>query len=482
MPVALYNLKANENRVSPANPKLGDARNAYRRDLARLIHTPCFRRLQGKAQLFPSDENDFFRNRLTHSLEVAQIATGIALNLNASEACLKDMPINVDLVHFAALAHDLGHPPFGHDGERALDSLMRENGGFEGNAQTLRILTRLEKKEPDTRNVVDEAGNDIRTGLNLTYRSLASILKYDDVIPWTRTGSTAVRKGYYATEAPLVASIKAAVAPGSQEVKFKTLECSIMDLADDIAYSTYDLEDAFKSGFLSPISMAAASDDTKRRIASVVNKKMKEEYSAEIYEAEQLTPEGLDRIILSTFDALFQPSEEFAKVIATNTKSPDELSYMASAEIMAASELLREDGGMRSDFTSKLVYAFMSSIMLQWDKKQPVLSSVQLSIGTFQTIEVLKRFAYESLIMSNRFKMVDRRGKEIIERIFHALCEEGGESVLPEDVRRVFLASTNRAWRLRSICDFIASMTDRYCAEFYSRLTGNMAPTIYKPL
>jgi dGTPase len=119
---ALYNPLVDEKRLVKAKHKIGDARNPYRRDLARLIHSPCFRRLQGKAQLFPSDESDFFRNRLTHSLEVAQIATGIALNLNRQEPELKNSPINVDLVNFAAHAHDLGHPPFGHDGERALDS------------------------------------------------------------------------------------------------------------------------------------------------------------------------------------------------------------------------------------------------------------------------------------------------------------------------------------------------------------------------
>ena len=440
MPTALYKPKSDENRFHAASKKSGDARNAYRRDLARLIHSPCFRRLEGKAQLFPSDENDFFRNRLTHSLEVAQIATGIALNLNASQACLKSNPINVDLVHFAALAHDIGHPPFGHDGERALDMLMREHGGFEGNAQTFRILARLEKKD-GVGGVVDAAGNDIRTGLALTYRSLASILKYDEIIPWIRATNATVRKGYYATEATLIESIKSSIAPDTPAGKFKTIECSIMDLADDIAYSTYDLEDAFKSGFLSPLSMAAAPDETKHRIADVVNKKMKDYYPEDVYADEQLAIEGIDRIILSIFDAIFQPSQEFAAMIAARDRPPEELSYAASAQIMAASELLREDGNIRSAFTSQLVHAFMSNIKLEWNKQRPALSFVQLTPGAFQTIEVLKRFSYESLIMSNRFKMVDRRGKEIIERIFQALSEYGGDRIMPEDVRRAFLAN-----------------------------------------
>src|SRR6516162_7919495 len=104
-------------------------RSDFERDYARILHSPAFRRLQGKTQLFPSDENDFFRNRLTHSIEVAQIATGIALNLNATH--LEDDPIDEHLVHLAALAHDLGHPPFGHNGEKILDTKMQNHGGFE---------------------------------------------------------------------------------------------------------------------------------------------------------------------------------------------------------------------------------------------------------------------------------------------------------------------------------------------------------------
>ena len=227
MAITLYSPPTDEKRVVKASVKAGDARNAYRRDSARLIHSPCFRRLQGKTQLFPSGEDDFFRNRLTHSLEVAQIATGIALNLNKSQPQLRQQPIDVDLVHFAALAHDLGHPPFGHDGERTLDQLMKKNGGFEGNAQTIRILTRLEKKEIDS-SPITAHGKDIRAGLDLTFRSIASVLKYDKEIPIKRNKISGVVKGYYKSEAPLINEIKSAIAPRSPKGKFKTIECSII--------------------------------------------------------------------------------------------------------------------------------------------------------------------------------------------------------------------------------------------------------------
>jgi dGTPase len=199
-------------------------------------------------QLFPSDENDFFRNRLTHSLEVSQIATGIALDLNKNEESLAQSPIDIDLVSFSALAHDLGHPPFGHNGERALDRLMSNVGGFEANAQTLRILARLDKKE-----LLDDASEavadntDSRLGLNLTYRTLASVLKYDSEIPRlleSRREEDRHKpvKGYYHCEAELVKDIRNHVISSQYRGELRTIECSIMDMADDIAYSTYDLE------------------------------------------------------------------------------------------------------------------------------------------------------------------------------------------------------------------------------------------------
>jgi dGTPase len=215
-------------------------RSPWRRDFARLIHSPSFRRLQGKTQVFPGKESDYFRNRLTHSLEVAQIAKSIAIRLNNTSRHFRRRTekLNSELVEFAGLAHDLGHPPFGHNGEEALDECMSNFGGFEGNAQTLRILSRLEKKE--TRDIetgafnpITESGEDLRVGLNITYRSLASILKYDKKIPmrYEDRSQRTVVKGYYLDDAPLVQRIKENVL-GRASVKklkeeFKSVECSM---------------------------------------------------------------------------------------------------------------------------------------------------------------------------------------------------------------------------------------------------------------
>ncbi len=157
-----------------------------------------------------------------------------------------------DLAELAGWCHDLGHPPFGHNGEYALDEMTRTNsGGFEGNAQTLRILSVLEKRQHSaTHESGIDDGQDLRHGLNLCARTLGAVLKYDRPIPILgsdREDSDRVVKGYYASDKSIVEWIKSCVGGASRTGSWKTVECQVMDLADDIAYSTYDLEDAFKA-------------------------------------------------------------------------------------------------------------------------------------------------------------------------------------------------------------------------------------------
>jgi len=231
--------------------------------------------------LFPGLESDFFRNRLTHSLEVAQIAKSIAIRLNHNlDKEKSDFYIEQDIVEFAGLAHDLGHPPFGHLGEEALDELMMQYGGFEGNAQTLRILTRLEKRVRGDETNPFKYQNDCRLGLNLASRTLASIIKYDLEIPLSKTERTTLKadqkiakispiKGFYKSESKIVERIKKDLGYSSKvdPRKFRTIECDIMDIADDIAYSTYDLEDSLKAGFIKPIDLLCAPDSIINEVA-----------------------------------------------------------------------------------------------------------------------------------------------------------------------------------------------------------------------
>ncbi len=443
-------------------------RTQFRRDYARVLHSPSFRRLQGKTQLFPNWESDYFRNRLTHSLEVAQIAKSIAIRLNNTEEFLKDAEhkIDLDLCELAGLAHDLGHPPFGHNGEKALDRMMAKSGGFEGNAQTLRILCRLEKKEQltDFPAGIDNNKNDGRLGLNLTYRSLASVLKYDYLIPQqVESQREKPKKGYYQSEKSIVDEIKSHVQSGIQCGDFRTIECSIMDLADDIAYSTYDLEDAFKAGFTTPLQVISTEDSVLEKIKNAMR---------------------TDLSIQDIRDILFW---FFAP--ATNTSdnsffdSKDKVYKLITSSYHASLSLAR-DAFLRNKQTSDIVGYFINSIEFVPNKDRPSLSSVQFPSEVKKEVEVLKQFAYVTIINSPMLKIVEYRGSDIVESVFSAIkesTENSDNSLLPDDFREVYEAVSDEE-KDRVICDFVAGMTDRYALEFYGRLYSDHAQSIFKPL
>lgn len=447
-------------RVVPTNKADDHFRSAFRRDYARLIHSPAFRRLQGKTQLYPGHESDFFRNRLTHSIEVAQIAKGITLMLNYQNSFLKDDPINCDLVEFAALAHDIGHPPFGHNGERALDDCMKTTGGFEGNAQTLRILSILEKKETSGPMFegISEAGDDHRCGLNATYRSLASVLKYDKKIASKRPAKGKLVKGYYETEGDLVDSIRTAIAPSrKRKTGFKTVECQIMDIADDIAYSTYDLEDGLKGGFVDPL-MLLATIRTNENLRSRVYKKVKRACPA-------ATQQDVVRAVAATFSLNVDGQPTGGKTALEE--------YLVCKGISS-------DGYLRTALTSTLVDRFIRGVRIKIDEKYPALSTVYLEPDTKVHVETLKHLNYEVTIMSPRLKLVEYRGYEIIKTIYKALVRDKGFLLMPQDFRESYLRLKKRSEKYRVVCDFVAGMTDRYAIEFFGRLKQG-DQSIFKP-
>src|ERR1700761_3845884 len=197
-------------------------RSPFRRDCDRVIHSTAFRRLKHKTQVFVFHEGDHYRTRLTHTLEVAQIARALARQLGLDE----------DLTETLALAHDLGHPPFGHAGERALDACLKMHGGFDHNAQTLRVVTSLEHRYPEFE------------GLNLTWESLEGIVKHNG--PLTARDGTPL--GRY-RERGIPYAISDYMAIRDLELwSFASLEAQVAAIADDIAYDAHDIDDGLRAG------------------------------------------------------------------------------------------------------------------------------------------------------------------------------------------------------------------------------------------
>ncbi len=542
-------------------------RSDFWRDYARISHSPAFRRLVGKTQLFPGNESDFFRNRLTHSIEVAQIAKTIARKCNEDilvklikKVNSNDL-IDTDLIELSCHAHDIGHPPFGHQGEKALDDLMIEFGGFEGNAQTFRILTVLEKKSLKlTQAGIDNIrfpqlinsfgvinSKDYRGGLNLTYRSLASILKYDNPIPLTfdqrknhyneklskkqqtleneleankkdkelakigpasqvkqieikydqkikiidhqlfetKTNIETLRsstsfaddisilspiidpiKGYYNEDKNFVEEIKINLGYFSDE-KMKTIECQIMDIADDISYATFDFEDSLQAEFINPLDLVTINEDIQIKIFNSINNKYPEKLKS-IGDIQKKLEEIFG--IIFRIDFKDEPEEHESKI-------------MEIRKAYNLNKLLLQNGYARSGMSSRFIDRFIKSVDFVYNKERPILSEIKIGDEELILLEVLKKVTFELQVQSSRLKIVEFRGQEIVKSIFNAILESKGD-FLPRDYKTIYNSWPNggefESKRMRTICDFIAGMTDKYAVEFYGRLKSEMPQTIFK--
>ncbi|MFY9330981.1 MAG: deoxyguanosinetriphosphate triphosphohydrolase [Candidatus Nanopelagicales bacterium] len=392
-----------------AESDLRPGRSAFARDRARVLHSAGLRRLAAKTQVLTAGYADFPRTRLTHTLEVAQIARELGAALGADP----------DIVDVAGLAHDLGHPPFGHNGEVALNEVAAHIGGFEGNAQTLRLLTRLEAKiwDPSTGRSV---------GLNLTRASLDASCKY----PWARREGT-VKFGYYADDEAVFRWLREQ-APGER----RCLEEQVMDWADDVAYSVHDIEDAFHTGMVRPAMFADAAER-----ASIVGVAM-DKYAEGI---------GVDQLQLA-LDRL-RAQDFWPDKYAGTHQDLGRLKAMTSALIgrfCTAAELATRD-------------SYEGFPLTRYHAELVVPEAVRAEVAVMKAVT--------AHYVMGRTGAADyyREQRQILTELAHELLLRGGADLEPW-LTEEFKASADDAGRLRVVVDQVASLTDASAREWHRRI------------
>jgi dGTPase len=389
-------------------PAKRKGRTEFARDRARIIHSFALRRLAAKTQVAVPWASDFPRTRLSHSLECAQVGRELGAALGADP----------DLLESACLAHDLGHPPFGHNGELALAQLAEKCGGFEGNAQSFRLLTRIEAKTVDS--------NGISVGLNLTRATLDSATKY----PWS--ARTNPRKfGVYSDDEEIFNWVR----KGAPENK-PSMEAQIMDWSDDVAYSVHDLEDALVTGH---IKLGAIEEDFTEifRVA-------KDEYLPDLSEAEAQTA-------LSSLTNLSCWPKEFDRSHRHLARLKDLTSQLIGRFAMAAEQ------ETRSHFGSGNLTRY----------------SANLLVPRAQRVEVALLKAMPGFYIIRAEKSQERylRQREVIADLVEVILERA-----PSSLESFFLQewrqATNEAERLRVVIDQVASFTDPGAYAIHRELTG----------
>ncbi|RIJ67777.1 deoxyguanosinetriphosphate triphosphohydrolase [Nakamurella silvestris] len=396
-------------------------RSPFARDRARVLHSASFRRLAGKTQVVGPDEADVPRTRLTHSLEVAQIAREIGEQLGCDP----------DLTDLAGLAHDIGHPPFGHNGERALNEAAAGIGGFEANAQNLRLLGRLEAKS------VDPEGRPY--GLNLTRAALDAVLKY----PWVRggadpaSGAAAHKFGVYSDDLELFEWVRDGAPVGR-----RCIEAQVMDWADDVAYSVHDVEDGIHSG---RIDLSRLYDpEEQEQVCAAAGRG----YSAE-------SPDDLREVLA---DLLALPVVRAVSWLRTG----------AGDELRGESALKQ----MTSELTGRFATGAAAATRAKFGDARMCRYSADLVVPRLLGAEVavLKAIAL-------RYVMDDpkRRALQAVQR--ERLTElVTMTAATPESLDAGFrirhAAAADDAARLRAVIDQVSLLTDAQATARWARLTG----------
>ncbi|MGF3055141.1 deoxyguanosinetriphosphate triphosphohydrolase [Microbacterium sp. YY-01] len=394
-------------------------RDDFARDRARVLHSAALRRLAAKTQvLSPANAADFARNRLTHSLEVAQVGRELATRLQLSP----------DIVDTACLGHDLGHPPFGHNGERALNDWARDIGGFEGNAQSLRILSRLEPK------VTDNAGNSV--GLNLTRASLDAVCKY----PWGSTDAVddpggRAKFGVYPDDAEVFQWMRR-----DAPVGVLCVEAEVMDLSDDIAYSVHDFEDAVTNGYLNPARMS--DPDEHEALVVAIRQWVGEEFSHEELAA------ALDRLL------------QLPLWLKEYSGSRAHLAQLKNL----TSELI---GRFASAATTATRAAYAGAQLTRYRAHVVVPREIETEIA------VLKGTIGATVVTIDDRREVYEEQRRVLTRLADAIWERGAagcDAAFALD----FAAADSDAARQRVVVDQVASLTDQVAVEWHRRLIGEV--------
>ena len=392
-------------------------RSDFARDRARLLHSSALRRLAAKTQvLSPAAGLDFARNRLTHSLEVAQVGRELATSLG----------LDPDVVDTACLAHDLGHPPFGHNGERALNTWASDIGGFEGNAQTLRLLTRIEPKVfgPDGRSF----------GLNLTRASLDASCKY----PWPDSASVGdpsgrAKFGFYADDVDAFHWLR----DGAPERRL-CIEAQVMDLSDDIAYSVHDFEDAVFNGYIDVTALSARVNH--------------------------------DELVDSMFRWIGGEHDHDELIAAFDR--------LDSLDVwLDGWDGSRSSQGRLKNLTSQLIGRFGGAAVKATRREQSGGSLIRFSADIVvpreiqAEIAVLKGIVAAFVMSKNTRQPIYTQQREVLMGLADALFERGDSDLDPGFASDWREAATD-AGRKRVVVDQVASLTDQSAMAWHERFVG----------
>ncbi len=407
-------------------------RSDFERDRARILHSSALRRLASKTQVVSPDTDDFVRNRLTHSLEVAQIGRELGGMLGCDP----------DVVDAACLSHDLGHPPFGHNGESALNRLTSHIGGFEGNAQTLRLLIRLEPK------VTDDEGRP--AGLNLTRAVLDATCKY----PWQAheaplrpDGTRSPKFGVYADDLPVFEWLRDGAPP-----RTKCLEAQVMDLADDISYSVHDVEDAIASGL---VQLGWLADTTQREKVLDLTRR---------WYLPEAAPEALD---------------------AALTRLED--SSLWVREMDGSRQGLAELKNMTSQLIGRFAMSAVAATRDIYGDERLTRYAARLVVPEETAVEiaVLKGIATTYVITVRDAQPIYENQQEVLSILVGALMDTDGHHLSPAfaaDWRELGDGPGTEAARLRLVVDQVASLTDLSAVALHDRIRGTHWRVGDKPL